>query len=401
MASSVTQTTCLKAILVLAVLSGLAVLPISGASDARTWLPDSKTTQDGAQNDTTIQGVVSTADSIQTVELAIDDGSFENAIGLTLGGTLFAANRLTPPSYPATLTEVRIFFRREQFGGNVSSFDPIVVLAGPHPDGSDNIQLTQFQTLDSTVQALGQFSVHDVPDVTINSGDFIVGFRMTHIRNQFPIALDSTAPFIHRSYVSTNGTTFIHIEDAGLVLIGNFGIRAKVNLLLTCAYTIAPTSQSFGTAGGNGSVNVTTTQSDCAWTATTGASWITITGGSGTGNGVANFTVAPNPGVGRTANINIAGQPFTVTQAGLPLPTILGASIVGKKLLVSGENFDDGAAILINGSVAKKVFNDVDLPRTLLIAKKAGKAIAPGQMVTLQVRNASGVLSAEFNFVRP
>ena len=90
-----------------------------------------------------------------------------------------------------------------------------------------------------------------------------------------------------------------------------------------------------------------------------------------------------------------------MTQAGLPLPTILGASIVGKKLLVSGENFDDGASILINGSVAKKVFNDADLPRTLLIAKKAGKAIAPGQMVTLQVRNASGVLSAEFNFVRP
>jgi hypothetical protein len=37
----------------------------------------------------------------------------------------------------------------------------------------------------------------------------------------------------------------------------------------------------------------------------------------------------------------------------------------------------------------------------MLIAKKSGKKIAPGETVTLQVRNSDGALSAPFSFSRP
>jgi hypothetical protein len=87
----------------------------------------------------------------------------------------------------------------------------------------------------------------------------------------------------------------------------------------SCTYTISPTSQSFDSSGGTGSVNVTT-QSGCSWTAANNASWITITSGSGgTGSGMVNYSVSVNTATSqRTGTITIAGETFTVTQDGIP-----------------------------------------------------------------------------------
>lgn len=85
---------------------------------------------------------------------------------------------------------------------------------------------------------------------------------------------------------------------------------------IACTYSINPTSQNFGSGGGTGNVNVTTT-AGCNWTAVSNAGWITVTGGaSGTGNGVVTYSVAPNAGAARTGTITIAGRTFTVSQAG-------------------------------------------------------------------------------------
>ena len=85
-----------------------------------------------------------------------------------------------------------------------------------------------------------------------------------------------------------------------------------------CTYSISPTSQSFGSSGGTGSVAVTTT-SGCSWTAVSSASWVTITSGSsGTGNGTVAYSVSANTGTSsRTGTMTIAGQTFTVTQGGI------------------------------------------------------------------------------------
>jgi hypothetical protein len=81
-------------------------------------------------------------------------------------------------------------------------------------------------------------------------------------------------------------------------------------------------------------------------------------------------------------------------------PEITGATISGKKLEVTGKNFDNGARILVNGQ-AQKTANDPQQPTLALTARKAGKRITPGQTVILQVRNADGRLSQEFSYTRP
>lgn len=76
-------------------------------------------------------------------------------------------------------------------------------------------------------------------------------------------------------------------------------------------------------------------------------------------------------------------------------PRIIVASVSGKKLFITGENFDDGAVILLNGEEQRSK-NDEQNPQTTLIGKKAGKRIKAGDK--LQVRNPDGTLSAEFIF---
>jgi galactose oxidase-like protein len=76
-------------------------------------------------------------------------------------------------------------------------------------------------------------------------------------------------------------------------------------------------------------------------------------------------------------------------------PRILLASVSGKKLFITGENFHAGAVILLNGEM-QNTKQPAASPHTTLIGKKAGKKIKPGDRV--QVRNPDGTLSAAFIF---
>lgn len=82
-------------------------------------------------------------------------------------------------------------------------------------------------------------------------------------------------------------------------------------------------------------------------------------------------------------------------------PVILSVTIEGKKLIVTGKNFEMGAELLLNGSKQKKTQNDEDSPATRLVAKKSGKKISRGVPVTLQVKNPDGSVSDLFPFTRP
>lgn len=86
-----------------------------------------------------------------------------------------------------------------------------------------------------------------------------------------------------------------------------------------CSYAISPTSASYGDAGGSGSVSVTA-DSGCAWVASSNAAWITVTSGSsGSGSGTVGYSVAANGSISsRAGTLTIAGQTFTVNQAGVP-----------------------------------------------------------------------------------
>ncbi len=82
-----------------------------------------------------------------------------------------------------------------------------------------------------------------------------------------------------------------------------------------CSSALNVASASVAATASTGSVNVTST---CAWTATSNASWISITSGaSGSGNGIVSYAVAANTSTtARTGTLAIAGKTFTVTQAG-------------------------------------------------------------------------------------
>jgi hypothetical protein len=91
-----------------------------------------------------------------------------------------------------------------------------------------------------------------------------------------------------------------------------------------CAYTVNPTSASFGSLGGNGEVDVATS-GGCPWTTTSNAPWITITDGtSETGNGKGKYQVAINTTLQtRTGTITIAGVTVTITQTGVVPEAVL------------------------------------------------------------------------------
>ena len=85
-----------------------------------------------------------------------------------------------------------------------------------------------------------------------------------------------------------------------------------------CTYSLSPTIGKIQTAGGLATVKVKPNFNDCAWSAVSNDSFITITdGASGIGKGTVTYVVAPNPNTNRlTGSITIAGKTFTVIQQG-------------------------------------------------------------------------------------
>ena len=155
-------------------------------------------------------------------ELAVDDGSFETAAGVTTGGTSYRVNRLTPAFYPATINAVSIYFPDN---ASVRVGDQYSVIVASNADGDSNIDGLTFQTTAAQVQQIGAFNVVNISPLTVTSGDFVVGIKLTQAENVFPFALDTTKSRT-RSYRSLDGLTFELIDSLGS--FGNYGIRARL-----------------------------------------------------------------------------------------------------------------------------------------------------------------------------
>jgi len=91
-----------------------------------------------------------------------------------------------------------------------------------------------------------------------------------------------------------------------------------IQVAAACEYSIAPTSQTFSSAGGSDTVLVTAT-SGCNWNAVSNDAFIMITSGSsGMGNGMVSYSVLANATSDpRIGTMTIAGKTFTVIQNGL------------------------------------------------------------------------------------
>jgi hypothetical protein len=125
---------------------------------------------------------------------------------------------------------------------------------------------------------------------------------------------------LHQGATGTgNGAAAFTVEaNTGADRSGTITIAGQtftVNQGVGCSYSLSPSSTNINSAGGTGSFNVSS-GTGCNWTATTPDSWITINTGTGSGNGSVTFSVQANNGPARTGTINVAGQTFTVNQAG-------------------------------------------------------------------------------------
>jgi len=96
-----------------------------------------------------------------------------------------------------------------------------------------------------------------------------------------------------------------------------------VNILLSgaCTYSLSSSGHSldaYGYAVGPGlTFNVNVSAPTCPWSAIPTVTWLTATPASGAGNGTVAYYVYPNSAATpRTGTIVVAGQTFTVTQAG-------------------------------------------------------------------------------------
>jgi len=84
-----------------------------------------------------------------------------------------------------------------------------------------------------------------------------------------------------------------------------------------CTYSLSPSTQSFSSSAGVGSVGLTV-GSGCSWTAVSNASWVILTSNSnGTGSATVNYSVSANlSSASRSGTLTIAGKTFTVNQSG-------------------------------------------------------------------------------------
>ncbi len=163
-----------------------------------------------------------------TVELAVDDGTFERLLSI---GETFATphyvNRLTPPVYPATIRTVRIYFHNKPDG--LEPLAGITVVTGWSQSGTENINQTPLSKVAAAVPAtLARWADFAVTPLTIQSGDFVAGFYSANGEVPFTVGVDTNSTAANRSYISNDGRTFQMVDPAGSS--SNFGIRIVVTL---------------------------------------------------------------------------------------------------------------------------------------------------------------------------
>jgi len=153
----------------------------------------------------------------------VDDGSFEWTVGYAgWNGDAFWVNRLTPTQYPATLKQIRIYFPSD---GDIRDNTFLSLVYGTLPSGSEESIRPQTRPGSGRVAQVGRWVDFNVTPMTIESGDFLVGFYTPVPDGLKPMALDVSRP-AGKSYVSRDGATYVKSETAGMA--GNFAIRAVV-----------------------------------------------------------------------------------------------------------------------------------------------------------------------------
>ena len=129
---------------------------------------------------------------------------------------------------------------------------------------------------------------------------------------------------------SGNGNgTFSYSVSANTSISGRSGTITLAGQSLTisqsgiaCTYTLSSPGTSVNASGASGSVTVTTPDG-CSWNVSSDSSWLVPGAYSGSGTSSVSFQASANSSMAvRTGNLNIGGQNFSVTEAGLGFSAI-------------------------------------------------------------------------------
>ena len=126
------------------------------------------------------------------------------------------------------------------------------------------------------------------------------------------------------------------------VLIGGSSVSITQSGTV-CSFVLSSGIAGVPASGGSGSVTVTTAQG-CTWTSSTTTPWLTMNSSGSSGTGDVQFTAAANSQAApRTGTLTLAGQTYTVNQAGVECSFQLSAA--GAVVPASGAT---GARFAIN-----------------------------------------------------
>ena len=232
----------------------------------------------------------------------IDDGTAEDSIGLTAGGTFVSCNSFPVTGGNNVITSISIAWGTPAFPDpTLNGLAYTAVLwSDPNGDGSptDAVVLAQAPGVISQ-QGTDTFITSVIPPTMVTTPNFFVGFLVTHTAGQFPAAFDESAPIPNRSFIALTASIndlsgAAPIESFGLV--GNWLIRADGN-------TGGPTPT------GTPSPTPTATATPCVPTYTTAASTGTLTAG---GDDIGNHCDDCFTQINLPFPVNVYGAPVSV-----------------------------------------------------------------------------------------
>src|SRR5436190_4438290 len=127
-----------------------------------------------------------------------------------------------------------------------------------------------------------------------------------------------------------------------------------------CVFTLTPASQSMSYNGDSGTFDVSV-GGWCSWTATSSASWLTVTGGgSGAGGGTVSVSAAANSGGARSATVTVGGQAFTANQSAPPSPTNWSNQDIGNVGVSGATSADSSGTVLTVTGAGADVWGTAD-----------------------------------------
>jgi hypothetical protein len=150
--------------------------------------------------------------------------------------------------------------------------------------------------------------------------------------------------------------TRILLFALGLATVGGCSNDKNPVQSTPCNYALSSTSQSPAAEGGTSSVTVTRSSGSCGWTATSDASWITLSNPSGSDTAALSYSVAANAGTdSRTGHITVnwtgGSSQLTVTQAGMaPAQTGCAYSVNPTSVTAPAEGSTGQSTVTVTGT---------------------------------------------------